>query len=219
VTCSLCLQGYAVTPAGCVPCAEGCLVCNPADLITCTKCRGGWSLDSSNVCVNEVTCPMYCESCIVGTGCTACATGYTLNQNFLCQLQCVNPCKTCSVSNPLVCESCNLGYTLSGNTCVADLSCNTNGNCLTCPMGNILVENNSTAIRLNQTCSACDSASNCWRCMASNSAMCISCPLGRYLRTTDNLCISCASNCVACVNLNLCLFCANGFVDTQVGTI
>lgn len=52
VTCDLCLQGFAPTPAGCVPCSEGCLVCNPADLITCTKCMGGWYLNGSNICVN-----------------------------------------------------------------------------------------------------------------------------------------------------------------------
>lgn len=35
VTCTLCLQGYAQTPAGCVPCPEGCQVCNAADLVAC----------------------------------------------------------------------------------------------------------------------------------------------------------------------------------------
>lgn len=81
---------------------------------------------------------MYCSSCIVGTGCIACDDGYTLNQNFQCQIQCVNPCKTCSTASPFVCLTCNQGYTLSGATCVPDLSCNTNANCITCPMGNIL---------------------------------------------------------------------------------
>jgi hypothetical protein len=38
VTCNLCLQGYTLTPAGCVPCIEGCLVCNANDLTTCTQC-------------------------------------------------------------------------------------------------------------------------------------------------------------------------------------
>lgn len=42
---------------------------------------------------------------------------------------------------------------------------------------------------------------------------------GSYLDTATSTCITCPSNCLLCINADLCVFCAIGFVDTQVGTI
>lgn len=150
VFCSLCLQGYVPTPSGCVPCAEGCLVCNPSFLDVCSQCISGWSLNGSNVCVNSTICSEGCSECSE-IGCLACEEGMYLNQAFQCQFECVAPCATCSNLNPFQCLSCVLGYTLSGSTCQPATSCNTNADCLTCPFGSTLQTNNN-AIRLNQTC-------------------------------------------------------------------
>ena len=217
-TCSLCLQGYAPTPGGCVPCPQGCLVCNPADLIACTLCMPGFTLNSNSVCVTDSLCPAGCISCIGSVGCVACATNWYLNQNFQCQLNCINPCATCQPTNPFSCITCALGYTLSGTTCVADTSCNTNGNCVTCPQSQMLTRNMTNVNIINQTCSACASTS-CWRCMTANTSLCISCLFGSYLNTTDNTCVACPDNCLVCSNAHNCFFCKPGFVDTQVGTI
>ena len=85
-------------------------------------------------------------------------------------------------------------------------------------MSNILSTDNSVT-RLNQTCSACTASSNCWRCMATNVTACISCMFGSYLDTTTNTCVTCPTNCLYCLSADICVFCANGFLDTQVGTI
>ena len=163
VSCSLCLQGYTLTPAGCVPCQDGCLVCNAIDLTICTKCEADYSLDANNVCVFDNTataCSDGCDNCVSGVGCVDCMTNWVLTQDFQCIRQCVNPCATCSSSNALSCLSCVLGYTLSGSSCVSDSSCNTNADCITCPTS-FMLATNSNVLRLNQTCTACDATSNC----------------------------------------------------------
>lgn len=48
--CKLCKQGYSLTSSGCVPCIEGCQICNPSYLTKCSKCLPGYSLNSTNLC-------------------------------------------------------------------------------------------------------------------------------------------------------------------------
>lgn len=219
-SCSLCLQGYTLTPAGCVPCQDGCLVCNPIDLTVCSKCEGSYTLNASNVCVADSTataCTDGCDNCVSGVGCVGCMNGWVLNHNFQCIRPCINPCATCSPTNEFSCLSCVLGYTLSGTSCVADTACNTNANCITCPVTFMLTTASNT-LKLNQTCTTCASGSNCQRCMSSNTSMCTACPLRFYL-ADNNSCIACPTNCIFCFSATFCFACENGFIALSAGTL
>ena len=55
--------------------------------------------------------------------------------------------------------------------------------------------------------------------MATDPSICISCMFGSYLVTSNNTCVTCPSTCLYCTSADVCFFCANGFLDTQVGTI
>ena len=50
LSCKLCKQGYSLTSSGCVPCVEGCKVCNPNYLTKCSQCMTGYFLNSTNLC-------------------------------------------------------------------------------------------------------------------------------------------------------------------------
>lgn len=123
VTCSLCMQGYALTPSGCAPCISGCQVCNPSALNQCVVCAAGYMLNSTNLCVKSSTCPVGCTACTT-FGCTACLDNMFLNSAFQCQYICLPPCSTCSALNPYLCTSCLYGYTLTNGQCTPNNQCN-----------------------------------------------------------------------------------------------
>lgn len=100
---------------------------------------------------------------------------------------------------------------------MGDTSCNTNANCITCP-ATFMLTTASTTLKLNQTCTACDSTAGCHRCMATNTSMCTACPLRFYL-AANNTCIACNSNCIFCFSASFCFACENGFVPLSVGML
>jgi hypothetical protein len=51
VTCTLCLIGYTASASGCLPCIEGCLLCNPGLLSQCAQCLPGYYLNSTYICL------------------------------------------------------------------------------------------------------------------------------------------------------------------------
>ena len=212
LVCNLCVVGYTNTGAGCAPCIQGCLVCNAALLTTCSSCAPGYFLNSSSVCQ---ACTASCSQCS-NNKCLVCVSGYSLNQNFTCQANCMNPCATCSTTNPLSCLSCIAGYNFTNGSCVANTSCNASANCIACPFGYTLL-NAMTQGSANQTCFACNNASNCARCSSANASQCISCSMGFFLN--NGACTSCPSGCSNCLSSVFCTSCSSGFIPQQSGSL
>ena len=204
ITCKSCLKGFSLTSTGCAPCPVGCEVC-PTNLNVCSKCEPGWSLDASNICVqNGLACSKGCTDCLGGgLGCSKCEDGFVLNQNWECQRPCETPCATCSATDPHVCKSCVLGYILNGTTCLFDTSCNANNDCRTCP-ANFILETNSSAGPFSRFCKGCNVSANCYRCESINFSKCTSCLEGFFL-DSNRTCISCPSSCSNCINSNFCV--------------
>ena len=213
LTCKLCDRGYALTTAGCAPCSQGCLVCNPNTLTSCTSCMTAYYLNTNNTCT---ACAANCMICSAFNGCMACANYYVLNQNFVCQMPCNAPCSTCSATNPSLCSGCIAGYSLVNGQCIASTSCNGQATCLACPFGSSVVAANSN-LQFNQTCVNCTASSNCARCNVTNPAQCYSCLAGWYLNNT--VCAACSTGCAVCLSARMCTMCSAGYVPVQVGSL
>lgn len=93
-----------------------------ADLVSCSLCKSGYYLGSTNKCQS---CSNGCIACESAQDCSACNDGYYMltdeNKNSLgvCQ-QCNSNlgCATC-LSNS-ICLSCMSGYSLKGSKCISD---------------------------------------------------------------------------------------------------
>ena len=109
--------------------------------------------------------------------------------------------------NPFNCNTCLAGYSLVNGACQPDITCNTFGNCLVCPIGYAMVSASNTTY-INQTCLQC-STSNCARC-DSTGQTCISCSTGYFL--SEPTCTQCSQGCATCLGSNFCLSCATGFI-------
>ena len=191
----------------CVNCPANCAQCSTSSLGSCTSCLPGYYLDTSTeLCTacNQTNC-LSCSS----LGCLACMTGYHLSSSHTCQLDCVVPCSTCSDSNPTECLACVVGFKLNtqANTnCEADIDCNSNGTCSTCPLG--------YSMKLAQSFSTCEKCgSNCARCNPNAVDACFSCFEGLFLNGT--LCSECPSTCAKCSSATVCFECASGFIPQQ----
>ena len=57
--CNLCFSGYFSdsSTSSCLPCAEGCLSCNPAEITICYICQKGLFLNATNNCQ---PCHVFC---------------------------------------------------------------------------------------------------------------------------------------------------------------
>ena len=123
--CSVCPNLYALNANKCVACQIAndpmCINC-AADLVSCSLCKSGYYLGSTNKCQS---CAIGCLSCESVELCNVCSDGFYMlkdeNKNSLGVCQQCNPnlgCATC-LSNS-VCLSCLTNYTLKGSKCLSN---------------------------------------------------------------------------------------------------
>lgn len=208
-TCVLCNTGFTMIQGLCVQCplgCDGCLISEGTTMPICPSCIAGYyKNETTDMCEK---CGTNCYLCVDSQYCAVCRPGYSLTDDSTCQMVCDLPCASCVDGSPNVCTSCVAGYffnSASVTNCVSVLTCNSTSDCQVCPRGNILTLVNQT----QQLCVACDSASNCARCMASSLSTCISCYKGFYLSGTT--CVACPSNCDFCRDNTTCYACGSGF--------
>ena len=156
--CTACRRGFTLkTDGGCRGCSIYCSDCHPDNIMTCTKCSQGLELKNGQC----TPCPEHCERCNSGSV-VKCLRGYQPNSaKTACIPGCSLPCLTCQDGQPSVCTSCFEGATLSGSSCVLNDTCNTNNNCLHCPLG-------TNYVLVGANCIQCPAITNCIQCSQTN---------------------------------------------------
>jgi hypothetical protein len=118
-------------------------------------------------------------------------------------LSCQLPCISCLDNQPTACTACQSGSSLSGNTCVLNLTCNSNSSCTDCGQG-------LNYVLVAGQCLSCPTIANCVQCSSTNSYLCKICQSGYYLNSSG-LCIACSSSCTNCLSGSVCTGCAVGY--------
>lgn len=108
------------------------------------------------------------------------------------------------------------GFTLNNQICQPS-SCNSTNNCIACPFGSVLINQNTPQV-VNTSCSVCNQSSNCARCLPTSITTCTSCLTGYYLNY-QSVCILCPSGCGSCLSLNSCFSCLSGYIPQLPGTL
>lgn len=135
-TCIICQEGFilianvSANSIVCGACTAFCSECNATNITQCITCQKGMYM-LNGLCQ---PCRDGCIECTNAQVCDLCRDGLVANAAGVCETRCQLPCLTCAANNPTLCLSCQSGTTLdtTSNTCVIDLSCNTNSSCITC---------------------------------------------------------------------------------------
>lgn len=98
---------------------------------------------------------------------------------------------------------------MNGNSCIPDVSCNSNNNCVVCPAEYNLIFS---------TCVKCDAGPNCETCSSTSITTCVSCLRGYYLDVSTGLCSLCAIGCSMCNDNITCIQCSDGYILPGVTT-
>ena len=119
---------------------------------------------------------------------------------------CSFPCLTCSATNPNSCKSCYGGYSLSGSSCNANLNCNQDSSCESCPRTYYLTSSSK--------CESCG-ITNCEKCSLSGASVsCTKCVDGFYL-SAALACVACPAECKTCSNGAFCASCKDGYFSEK----
>ena len=167
----------------------------------CTRCARGLYLDKdAGRCL---PCQTNCNRCRKNGKCYKCIKGYhPSTDKSTCVPNCELPCLTCVDGQPTQCRSCYKGARISGNNCVADLTCNLNNDCTSCPSG-------VNYVLMGANCLECPVIPKCTQCRQSNPSKCAICEAGYY--PTDSGCASCPTGSTACRSAYICTGCVPGY--------
>jgi hypothetical protein len=214
-TCLNCREGFVLisnvtsNSIVCGACTAFCSECNPLNITECITCQRGM-YKINGICQ---PCATGCLACTNANTCDICQDGFTANSAGVCEVRCQLPCLTCSSTNPTLCLSCQSGSTLdtNTNTCVIDLSCNSNSSCITCgqALNYFLLPSTGGA-----TCQLCPVLSNCVQCDYIDPNSCAICAKGLYRNSTGH-CVACTGNCIECRAPSVCSSCKAGFTLKQ----
>jgi hypothetical protein len=204
-----------------------CEECSDGTASDCTSCDTRYIL-SDNTCVEEVDCPLTCESCEFNSKvCTECISGFVLTSDSECLgcyegaysengkcFDCNNSCMTCTGSSSTECLSCKSGTFLFESECLDE-----------CETGYFANSDTNECEECSAECLECmGDADQCTSCVNSDGYLVISltasteyfycwesCDDGEIYDETSQTCEECAENCLECEDSITCGKCQDGY--------